>query len=202
MLQMTRQWMRHLKQFFRALSDPSNTSGSNTPSAVASSRCIDILVNSAGINIAARQPQNLSIADYKKVMTANVDGTFYCIHAVLPGMRQQKNGLIVNISSVAALRGLPLAGGAYCASKAAVNALGSAFAAELWEEGIRITNVCPGEVNTPILDQRAVPPSAEHRAQILQAEDVAEAVMMIVSLPPRAEVSQLVIKPTSQQFWM
>jgi len=163
---------------------------------------VDILVNSAGINIAARQASVLSLADYRKVMAANVDGAFYCIHQALPGMRQQKGGLIINISSVAALRGLPLGGAAYCASKAAMSVLGSTIAAELWAEGIRVSNVCPGEVNTPILDQRAVPPPEEQRSQMLQAEDVAETVMLIASLPPRAQVSQLVIKPTVQQFWL
>lgn len=178
--------------------DQSNTAPSSAPT----SKNIDILVNSAGLNVAARQASILSIADYRKVMSANVDGAFYCIHESLPGMRKQKCGLIINISSVAALRGLPLAGAAYCASKAAMSVLGSTFAAELWEDGIRVSNICPGEVNTPIIDQRATPPPAEQRAQMLQAEDVAEAVMLIASLPPRAQVSQLVIKPTVQQFWV
>jgi len=117
-------------------------------------------------------------------------------------MRKQKNGLIINISSVSALRGLPLAGAAYCASKAAVNVLGSTIAAELHGDGIRVTNICPGEVNTPIIDQRAVPPPAEQRLKMLQAEDVADAVMLVATFPPRAQVSELVIKPTVQEFWV
>jgi len=184
-------------------SDSSSTSTStSTPSSVSSSRCVDILINSAGINVPARQASVLSIADWRKVMAANVDGAFYCMHAVLPGMRQQKSGLIVNIASVGGLRGLPLGGSAYCASKSAMMALGSTFAAELWEEGIRVSNICPGEVNTPLLDQRQAPPPPEQREKMLQSEDVAEAIMLIVSLPPRAEVPQLVIKPTIQQFWL
>jgi len=83
-----------------------------------------------------------------------------------------------------------------------VSVLGSTISAELWEDGIRVTTICPGEVNTPIIDQRPVVPGAEQRAQMLQAEDVAEAVVLTVSLPPRAHISQLVIKPTVQQFWV
>lgn len=162
---------------------------------------LDILVNSAGLNIANRKADVLSVADYRKVMSANVDGAFYCIHAVIPQMRKQGDGLIINISSVAAKRGLPLAGSAYCASKAAMSAMGSTISAELHPYGIRVANICPGEVNTPILDQRAVPPPQEKRVMMLQPEDIADATLMIAKLPPRAHVPELVIKPTNQDFW-
>lgn len=162
---------------------------------------IDILVNSAGTNIPNRHSDVLTPQDYRQVMSANVDGAFYCIHAVLPQMKKQKGGLIINISSVAGLRGLPLAGSAYVASKFAMNGLGSCIGAEQYKNGIRVTNICPGEVNTPIIDRRAVPDPPEKRAQMLQAEDLAEAAFMVASLPPRAQVSELVIKPTVQEFW-
>lgn len=162
---------------------------------------LDILVNSAGINIAERQAEILTIDNYRSIMGANVDGAFFCIHSVLPQMRKQGGGLIINISSVAALRGLPLAGAAYCASKAAMNMLGSTISAEQYEHGIRVCNFCPGEVNTPIMDKRAKVPDAEARNQMLQPEDCAAAALMIACLPPRAQVSELVIKPTIQQFW-
>jgi NAD(P)-dependent dehydrogenase (short-subunit alcohol dehydrogenase family) len=162
---------------------------------------LDILVNSAGVNIAKRKADILSVQDYKKVMAANVDGAFYCIHAVLPSMCKQGGGLIINISSVAGKRGLPLAGAAYCASKAALSALGSTISADLCNFGIRVVNICPGEVNTPILDQRAVPPPYEKRLLLLQPEDLADAALMIAPLPPRAHIPELVIKPTTQDFW-
>jgi len=135
-------------------------------------------------------------------MGANLDGAFYCIHSVLPQMRKQGGGLIINISSVAALRGLPLAGAAYCASKAAMNMLGSTISAESFQHGIRVCNFCPGEVNTPIIDKRAVVPGQEARNQMLQPEDCAAAVLMVATLPPRAQVSEMVIKPTVQEFWV
>jgi len=94
-----------------------------------------------------------------------------------------------------------LGGVAYNASKFGMTALGSCVAEEEGAAGIRITNVFPGEVNTPILDQRPEPPSAEHRAGILQPGDVAEAVLMLTKLHPRAHVPELVIKPTGQSYF-
>jgi len=166
------------------------------------SNVIDILVNSAGNNIAKRGIEILSIEDYKAVMASNVDGTFFCCNAVLPSMRLRGGGLIINISSVAGMRGLPLAGAAYCASKAAVNALGSTIAAEQFSYNIRVTNICPGEVNTPLIDKRAIPDPPEKRAVMLQPEDLADAAVMIAKLPARATIPELVIKPTVQQFWL
>jgi NADP-dependent 3-hydroxy acid dehydrogenase YdfG len=81
-----------------------------------------------------------------------------------------------------------------------MSALSTCVAVEEKDRGIRVTNIYPGEVDTPILDERPVPVSAEHRARILQPEDIAAAVVMIVSLPPRAHVSDLIIKPTTQAF--
>lgn len=161
---------------------------------------IDILINSAGINVPKRAMEELSPEDWDKVMRVNATGAYNCIHAVLPQMKERKDGLIINISSIAGLRASLLGGVAYSASKFAMSALGLTVAREVKDEGIRITNIYPGEVETPILDDRPVPVSAEHRAQILQPEDLAAAVLMVAQLPPRANVSELVIKPTTQDF--
>jgi len=134
-------------------------------------------------------------------MGANVDGAFFCTHAVIPTMKKQGDGLIINISSVAAKRGLPLAGAAYCASKAAMSAMGSTISAELYQFGIRVANMSLGEVNTPILDQRTVPPPPEKRVLMLQPEDIADVALLIAKLPPRAHIPEMVIKPTIQDFW-
>lgn len=161
---------------------------------------IDILVNSAGINVARRKMSELDPADWDKLMKVNATGAYNTMHFTLPQMRERKDGLIVNISSIAGLRASPLGGVAYSASKFAMTVLGTCVALEEKDNGIRVTNIYPGEVETPILDARPVPVSAEHRARILQPEDVASAVVMVASLPPRAHVSDLVIKPTSQAF--
>jgi NADP-dependent 3-hydroxy acid dehydrogenase YdfG len=122
------------------------------------------------------------------------------MRAVLPAMRQRRDGLIINISSTAGKRAALLGGVAYNASKFALSALGVTAALEEGKNGIRVSNIYPGEVDTPILERRPVPVTAEHRARILQPEDVAAAAVMIACLPPRAHVLELVIKPVTQDF--
>jgi NAD(P)-dependent dehydrogenase (short-subunit alcohol dehydrogenase family) len=161
---------------------------------------IDILVNNAGINTPRRTMADMAPETWDQVLQINATGAYNCIHAVLPQMRKRRDGLIVNISSVSGLRASMLGGVAYCASKFALTALSTAVALEEGPHGIRVTSICPGEVDTPILEGRPTPPSAEHRAKILQPSDIADAVLMVACLPPRAHVSELVIKPTWQEF--
>lgn len=161
---------------------------------------IDIVVNNAGINVANRTLAELSPDDWDMLMQVNATGAFNVIHAVLPEMRARRDGVIINISSLAGVRASNLGGAAYSASKHAMSALTRVIAIEDKDNGIRATNLCPGEVNTPILDERPVKVSDAHKAQILQPEDVAAAVLFIATLPPRAHVPELLIKPTTQLF--
>ncbi len=161
---------------------------------------IDILVNCAGTNTVKRSVAELSPEDWETLLRINATGAFHCIQSALPQMREQGAGTIVNISSVAGRRAIPLGGVAYNASKFAMTALGTTVGEEEKDNGIRVTNVYPGEVETPILDARPVPVSAEHRAKILQPEDVAAAVLTVVTLPQRARIPELVIVPTTQTF--
>jgi NAD(P)-dependent dehydrogenase (short-subunit alcohol dehydrogenase family) len=159
---------------------------------------IDILVQCAGINVRRRALAELDPEDWERVLAVNASGAFYCMRAVLPQMRERRDGLIVNVSSVAGKRASVLGGVAYSASKFALTALGTCAGLEEGKNGIRISNIYPGEVNTPILDARPVPVSAEHRASILQPEDVAAAVVMLAHLPARARIPEIVITPTTQ----
>ncbi|MCA8996635.1 MAG: SDR family oxidoreductase [Planctomycetaceae bacterium] len=161
---------------------------------------IDILLNSAGINIVKRKIAELAPEDWDKLMQVNATGAFNTIHFVLPQMRERKDGLIVNISSIAGLRASLLGGVAYSASKFAMTSLGTCVGLEERQNGIRVTNVYPGEVETPILDARPVPVGPEHRARILQPSDIAAMVVAIAQLPPRAHVPDIVVKPTTQEF--
>ena len=138
--------------------------------------------------------------DWERMLRINTSGAYRCIHQVLPAMRKRKDGLIINISSVAGKRAITLAGVAYCASKFAMTAMGTAISNEVRDEGVRVTNVYPGEVNTPILDQRPVKVSQEHKDSILQPEDIASVVLSICRLPARANVPEIVIKPTTQEW--
>lgn len=156
---------------------------------------IDILVNSAGINVGNRMMANIDPADFDQVMAVNTTGTFNCIHAALPIMREKRSGLIVNIVSLAGRRAMLIAGMPYCASKFATSALGTFVNLEECANGIKVTNIYPGETNTPIVDKRPSPPPPEKRAQMLQPEDIAACVVTIAKLPPRAVVPELIITP-------
>ena len=154
---------------------------------------VDILVNNAGINIPARGLAELSVPDWTRVVNVNLNGTFHVIHSLLPAMRTRKEGVIINVTSIAGRTATTLAGAAYCASKFGMNALGDAINLEEHTHGIRCTNICPGEVATELLDKRAHPPSQETRALMLQPEDVAAAAIMVAALPPRAHVPTVVL---------
>src|SRR5262249_28399883 len=93
-----------------------------------------------------------------------------------------------------------LGGVAYNASKFAMTALGTSVALEEGKNGIRVTNIFPGEVNTPILERRPLPVTPEHRARILQPGAVGEAAVMVAALPCRAHVLELIIKPANQDY--
>jgi NAD(P)-dependent dehydrogenase (short-subunit alcohol dehydrogenase family) len=161
---------------------------------------VDILVNNAGINTPKRTMADMPPDTWDQVMAINATGAYNCMHAVLPGMRQRKDGLIINTNSISGQRSSVLGGVAYCASKFALTALGTAVALEEGKNNIRVTSICPGEVDTPLLDGRPTPVNAEHRAKILQSQDVADAALMVACLPPRAHVHELVIKPTWQEY--
>lgn len=161
---------------------------------------IDILVNNAGLNVKKRSIRELTPESWDQLVGANLDSAFYCIHAILPQMAARKDGMIINISSTSGKRAGPLGGGAYSAAKAGLAFLSHTLGIEEREHGIRTCTIFPGEVDTPILDQRPTPVTAEQRAKILLPEDVAEAVLFVASLPARASVPELIIKPTTQPY--
>ena len=156
---------------------------------------IDILVNCAGINVANRKMANIDPTDFDRVLSVNTIGTFNCMYEAVPVMREKKSGLIINIVSISGKHTIALGGLPYVVSKFATSALGKYVGIEESENGINITNIYPGEANTPIIDKRPVPVPAEKRAQMLQPEDIAECVVMVAKLHPRAIVPELVITP-------
>jgi NADP-dependent 3-hydroxy acid dehydrogenase YdfG len=163
---------------------------------------VDILINSAGINDPKRNFFNVSAEAWDRIVGINLSGMFYCVHAVLPGMRSRKDGLIINISSWAGLYASTLTGPAYNATKRAVVALTESINMEEGLNGIRATSVLPGEVATPILEKRPVPPTPEVRAKMLQAEDLGKTILFIATLPARACVNELIISPTWNRFYL
>ena len=163
---------------------------------------IDILVNSAGINATQRNLEVLSNESWDDVVNINLNGLFYCLHAVLPTMRAQGDGLIVNVSSWAGLYPSKLTGAAYNTTKRAVLALTESINIEECGHGIRATSLLPGEVATPILNKRPVPPSQEARARMVQPEDMGRAILFLAQMPARACINELVISPTHNRFYL
>jgi len=161
---------------------------------------IDILVNNAGMNIKQRTMKELTPESWRQMVGANLDGAFHCIYAALPAMRERKDGVIICVNSVAGKRSGPLGGASYNAAKFGLAALGICLAAEEKDNNIRVCNIFPGEIDTPILVNRPTPVTDEQRAKILQAEDVAAAILFVATLPPRVSVPELIIKPTAQVY--
>jgi NADP-dependent 3-hydroxy acid dehydrogenase YdfG len=161
---------------------------------------VDVLVNNAGANIKARTFRELTPEAWQKLIRTNLDGAFYVTHAVMPAMLARKDGVVIFINSVSGLRANPLGGAAYNASKFGLTGLATSLAAEEKDSGVRVTGIFPGEINTPILDERPTPVSAEHRSRILQPEDVAASVLFVATLPPHVHIPELVIKPAHQAF--
>jgi NAD(P)-dependent dehydrogenase (short-subunit alcohol dehydrogenase family) len=165
---------------------------------------IDILVTSAGTNIggAKRNFRTMSLEGWDDVVRINLDGLFYCCYAVIPGMRARKDGLIINISSWAGRYASVLTGPAYNATKRAVIAVTESINMEECMNGIRATSILPGEVATPILEKRPVPPTPEERARMAQPEDFGAAIRFVATMPARTCVNEVVIAPTWNRFYV
>ena len=165
---------------------------------------VDILVTSAGTNIGGgkRNLKTMSLEGWDEVVAINLNGLFYCCHAVLPGMRARKDGQIINISSWAGRYASQLTGPAYNATKRAVIAVTESINMEECANGIRATSILPGEVATPILEKRPVPPPKEERARMAQAEDFGKAILFVATMPARTCVNELVIAPTWNRFYL
>jgi len=163
---------------------------------------IDVLVASAGVNVKSRNWHSLSTADWDSVIRIDLDGAFYCAHAVLPAMKRQGEGLIVNISSWAGKYVSAVTGPAYTAAKHAMNAMTESINLEYGIHGVRACAICPGEVSTPILEQRPVPVSADERARMVQPEDCGAIVAFVAKLPGHVCINELTVSPTWNRFYV
>lgn len=158
-------------------------------------RC-DILVNSAGLNVPRRSWSEVEVAGVDAVIGVDLNGPFYASRAVLPTMRSQRDGLIIQISSWAGRYVSKLTGPAYAAAKHGLVALSESLNQEECQHGIRSCCICPGEVATPILDKRPVPVTAEDKRRMLQADDIAETILFVARLPSSVCVNEILISPT------
>jgi NADP-dependent 3-hydroxy acid dehydrogenase YdfG len=157
---------------------------------------IDLLVNSAGINVPKRRWADMELEGWDRLVEINLNGVLYCMKAVLPTMRKQKDGCIINVSSWAGRHVSKMPGPAYTTTKHAVLALTHSFNMDECINGLRACCLSPGEVATPILKLRPVVPSDEEQAKMLQPEDLGRTIAFVASLPPRVCVNEILISPT------
>ncbi len=157
---------------------------------VAQFGAIDILVNNAGMGYTGSLMET-SLADWQRVLDLNLTSALQCIQAVLPGMRDRHSGTIINVVSIAGNQVFP-DWGAYCVSKFGLMALSKTLAAEERSNGIRVTAICPGAVNTPLWDTETVGADFD-RTQMLTPEIVAQSILQTVQLPAHAVVEELTL---------
>ena len=158
-------------------------------------REVEALVNAAGTNAPRRALEVLSTADYHAMIDTNLNGAYYCVQAFLPQMRARKSGTIVNIVSEAGKQASAKSGPAYVMSKFGLTGLTQSINAEERAHGVRACAIFPGDIDTPLLEKRPNPPTAEARARMLQSEDVAECALLAIHLPPRAIVEEILVRP-------
>jgi NADP-dependent 3-hydroxy acid dehydrogenase YdfG len=157
---------------------------------------IDLLVNSAGINVPRRSWADMELEGWDRLVEINLNGVLYCMRAVLPAMRAQKDGCIINVASWAGRHVSKMPGPAYTTTKHAVLALTHSFNMDECVNGLRACCLSPAEVATPILKLRPVVPSEEEQARMLQPEDIGRTIAFVASQPPRVCVNEILISPT------
>ena len=151
---------------------------------------VDVLVNNAGIGGFSTPLYQLPVEDWDRILNTNLRGVFYMIRALAPLMIRSKGGHIINISSLAGKNPLPN-GAAYAASKWGLNGLSYSAAEELRSHNIRVSVICPGSTNTELS-----PHEGKSAARMLQPDDVAHVVEMLVTQAPQSFASEVLLRPT------
>ena len=162
---------------------------------------VDILVNNAGVMQLSKVEKGLS-DEWRTMFEVNVLGLLYATDAAVQVMKEQGSGHVVNISSVAGRKTRPGVG-VYSGTKFAVNAISEALRQELVEDNVRVTVVEPGAVETELTDHITDEEAKEginalYQLDILQAEDIANAIAYCVTQPARVSINELLIRPTQQ----
>lgn len=158
---------------------------------------IDTLVCAAGFNIPKRRVAELTPDSWDQLMSVNLDGVFYLVHATLDQLRERE-GDFVAISSVAG-SWPDHSGAAYGATKAALLGFARGLSIDEHANGVRVTSILPGIVDTPILDKRPIPPTAELREWMVKPADVAHAALTAVTLPARTNIAEMTVVATRLQ---
>jgi NADP-dependent 3-hydroxy acid dehydrogenase YdfG len=157
---------------------------------------IDIVLNSAGLNVPKRNFKDLDAADFERVVAINLNGALYTTLAALPSMRERRDGLVINVASWLGRWPAYLGGPAYAASKHAMASLTHQLNIEEGVNGIRGCVIYPGEVATPILKSRPKPPAQADLDRMLQPTDLARTVRFVAEAPPHVCFNEIVVTPT------
>ena len=165
-------------------------------------RNIDILVNNAGLAVGLDPIHEGVVDDWERMIDTNIKGLLYVTRVISPRMTERKSGHIINLGSIAG-KGVYPNGAVYCATKHAVDALSQGMRMDLLPYGIRVTQICPGAVETEFSLVR-FKGNQERAGQVyagyesLVAEDIAEAVCYAVSQPPHVDIQDMLVMPTAQ----
>jgi NAD(P)-dependent dehydrogenase (short-subunit alcohol dehydrogenase family) len=170
--------------------------GQMTQQTLATFGHIDVLINNAGHSSHHRRILTTPPHEIRAVIDSNLVGTMYCTQAVLPTMLHAGDGIIVNVASLAGVHTSYLGGMIYSSVKAAVIHFTRFLNFELTNTGVRASVLIPGEVDTPIMDNRPIPPTADDRTTMIGVDECVEALLTIVGLPKCSTISELIMKPT------
>ena len=160
---------------------------------------IQCLVNNAGHSSKVRSMRYVEKDDWQSVFNVNVEGVYRLTQAILPNMIENGGGTVVTISSMAAINPGLMGGVPYSSAKAAVAAMMTAMRQELRENGISSCTIYPAEFDTPILDNRPLPPDEQARSTMMQPEDIAETILLCMRMPHRTIIQDLIVSPTIQR---
>ncbi len=165
-------------------------------------RDVDVLINNAGLAAGLSPIQEGDIDDWERMIDTNVKGMLYVTRAIAPGMIDRRQGQIINIGSIAGKEVYPN-GNVYCASKHAVDAISKAMRIDMLPYNIRVTQICPGAVETEFSlvrfhgDQQRAHQVYEGFENLV-AEDIAECIWFCVSRPPHVNINDMIVMPTAQ----
>ena len=157
---------------------------------------VDILVNNAGHSSKVRSIQWVDPIEWESVFKVNVEGVYRITQAAIRDMLKRGEGTVITVSSNAALTPGLLGGAPYSAAKAASYNMMRGLNSELRQQGIRACTILPGEIDTPILDNRPLPPNSEERGTMMQPCDIAKAILLCAEMPQRTIIEEMVLMPT------
>jgi NADP-dependent 3-hydroxy acid dehydrogenase YdfG len=160
---------------------------------------IDVLINNAGHSSHHRRILTTPPEEIRAVIDSNLVGMMYCTQLVLPTMLEAGKGIVINVASLAGVHTSYLGGMVYSTVKAAVIHFTRFLTFELTNTGVRASVLIPGEVDTPIMDNRPIPPTSNDRTTMVGIDECADALTMMAGMPQRSNISELIIRPTMQR---